>query len=237
MDSPFLHWMETKISTGTAPIDFLLEGGYEKGVVTTIYGPGGSGKSVLCMLCAAHSIKNQKIIYVDTEEGFSVTRFKQICEDYSSVLDKIIFLKPTNFTEQAKSIEQLKDILLKQKIGLVVVDTISMHYRAELNDQNSKELNNQFVLQLRDLIEIARKKEIPILVTSQVYSAMTEKDKFNVVGGLMIKNMSKCIIELKKTDGKRKAVLRKHRSLPEGKEIAFQITEKGIEDTGNAKTQ
>lgn len=222
--------METKISTGTVPFDWLLEGGYEKGVVTAIYGPGGSGKSVLCMLCAAHSIKNQKIIYIDTEEGFSVIRFKQICEDYQNVLDKIIFLKPTTFTEQSQSVLQLKDILLKQKIGLIVVDTISMHYRAELNDQNSKELNNQFVLQLRDLIEIARKKEIPILVTSQVYSDINEKDKLNIVGGLMIKNMSKCIIELKKIDGKRKAVLRKHRSLPEGKEIGFQITEQGIEE-------
>ncbi len=222
--------METKISTGTAPLDWLLEGGYEKGVITTIYGPGGSGKSLVCMSCAAHSIKNQKIIYIDTEESFSVTRFKQVCEDYQSVLDKIIFLKPTTFTEQSQSVQQLKEILLKQKVGLIVVDTISMHYRAELNDQNSKELNNQFVLELRDLIEIARKKEIPILVTSQVYSDINEKDKLNVVGGLMIKNMSKCIIELKKSEGKRKAVLRKHRSLPEGKEIPFQITEKGIEE-------
>ncbi|MEK6963568.1 MAG: DNA repair and recombination protein RadB [Nanoarchaeota archaeon] len=227
--------METKISTGTAPFDWLLEGGYEKGVITAIYGPGGSGKSVLCMLCAAHSIKNQKIIYIDTEEGFSVIRFKQICEDYASVLDKIIFLKPTTFTEQSQSVQQLKDILLKQKVGLIVVDTISMHYRAELSDKNNKELNNQFVLQLRDLIEIARKKEIPVLVTSQVYSDINEKDKLNIVGGLMIKNMSKCIIELKKIDGKRKAVLRKHRSLPEGKEIGFTITENGIEEIKDAK--
>ncbi|HLD04978.1 MAG TPA: DNA repair and recombination protein RadB [Candidatus Nanoarchaeia archaeon] len=225
--------METKVSSGTAELDWLLEGGYEKGVITAIYGPGGSGKSLLCMLCAAHSIKNQKIIYIDTEEGFSVTRFKQVCEDYPNVLDKIIFLKPTNFTEQTQSIQQLKEILVKQKIGLIVMDTISMHYRAELNDQIGKELNSQFVLQLRDLIEIARKKEIPVLVTSQVYSDLNEKDKLNIVGGLMIKNMSKCIIEIKKMDGKRMAVVRKHRSLPEGKEISFKITEKGIEEVKN----
>ena len=231
--------METKVSSGTAPIDWLLEGGYEKGVVTTIYGPAGSGKSLLCMLCTAHSIPDQKIIYTDTEEGFSLTRLKQVCDDYDRILDKIIFLKPTNFSEQKKSIEQLKNILIKQKIGLIVVDTISMLYRVELSEKNTKELNNEFVLQLRDLIEIARKKDIPVLVTSQVYADIGikagqeehhEKDRVNVVGGLMIKNMSKCIIELKKTGGSRKAILRKHRSLPEGKEVSFKIIEKGIEE-------
>jgi hypothetical protein len=38
----------------------------------------------------------------------------------------------------------------------------------------------------------------------------------------------KCIIEIQKDERKRKAILRKHRSLPE-KEIEFIITDKGIE--------
>ena len=99
--------METKISTGTAVMDWLLEGGYDKSVITTIYGPAGSGKSNLCLLCIANSVKGQKIIFIDTEGNFSLTRFKQLCPDYKKVLERIMFLKPTNFREQRASIAKL----------------------------------------------------------------------------------------------------------------------------------
>lgn len=106
--------METKLSTGTAVMDWLLEGGYDKGVLTTIYGPAASGKTNLCLLCIANSVKGKKIIYVDTESSFSLTRFKQVCPDYKKALEKIIFLKPTNFKEQKAAITKLRS-LLKQK--------------------------------------------------------------------------------------------------------------------------
>lgn len=219
--------MDTKISTGTAVMDWLLEGGYEKGVITTIYGPAGSGKSNLCLLCVANSVKGQKVIFVDTEGGFSLTRFKQLCPDYKKALEKIIFLKPTSFSEQEKSITKLDD-LLKQNIGAIFVDTISMLYRAELSDENNKNLNNAFVAQLRTLLEIARKKDIPVIVTSQVYADMEEKDAVKVVGGMMIKNMSKCLIELKVNGKNRVAIIKKHRSIEEGKSIMFRIVDEGI---------
>ncbi|MFH0870282.1 MAG: DNA repair and recombination protein RadB [archaeon] len=219
--------MDTKISTGTAVMDWLLEGGYEKGVITTIYGPAGSGKSNLCLLCVANSVKGQKVIFVDTEGGFSLTRFKQLCPDYKKALEKVIFLKPTSFTEQEKSITKL-DELLKQNIGAIFVDTISMLYRAELSDENNKNLNNAFVAQLRTLLEIARKKDIPVIVTSQVYADMEVKDEVKVVGGMMIKNMSKCLIELKISGRNRIALIKKHRSIEEGKSIMFKIVDEGI---------
>ena len=48
-----------------------------------------------------------------------------------------------------------------------------------------------------------------------------------MVGGDILKYWSKCIIELQVMQGKRKAILRKHRSLPES-EFLFVITETGI---------
>jgi DNA repair protein RadB len=226
--------METKISTGTAVMDWLLEGGYEKGVITTIYGPAGTGKSNLLLLCIANSVKGQKVIFVDTEGGFSFTRFKQVCPDFKKDLEKIIFLKPTNFDEQTKAINKL-DSLLKQNIGAIFVDTISMLYRVELTDENNRGLNNAFVAQLRTLLEIARKKEIPVIVTSQVYADMEDKDEVKVVGGMMIKNMSKCLIELKASGKNRIAIIKKHRSIEEGKSIMFKIIETGIEEVENDK--
>jgi hypothetical protein len=49
----------------------------------------------------------------------------------------------------------------------------------------------------------------------------------NLVGGDLFKYWSKCIIELKNENKRRRAVLLKHRSLPE-KEISFEIRDNGV---------
>jgi len=221
--------METKVSTGTTVMDWLLEGGYEKGVITTIYGPAASGKTNLCLLCIANSVKGQKVIYIDTEASFSLTRFKQICPDYKKALEKIIFLKPTTFKEQKKAILKLRT-LLKQDIGIIFVNSITMLYRAEMGEEDNRRLNNDLVLQLRTLLEIARKKKIPVILTAQVYADLENKDQVKVVGGTIIRNMSKCLIELKKKGSDRIAIIRKHRSIEEGKSITFRIIDEGIKE-------
>jgi len=53
----------------------------------------------------------------------------------------------------------------------------------------------------------------------------------NMVGGDLLKYWSKCLIELQYKEGKRKAILRKHRSLPE-KELMFVIINSGIKKRG-----
>jgi len=221
--------METKLSTGTAVMDWLLEGGYDKSVITTIYGPAGSGKSNLCLLCIANSVKGQKVIFIDTEGNFSFTRFKQVCPDYKKALERIIFLKPTNFREQQASIAKLKT-LMKQDIGIIFVDSISALYRAALQGDDNREVNSRMAIQVHDLLEIARKKDIPVIMTAQVYADFEEKGKVNLAGGAIIRNMSKCLIELQNSGPNRIAIVRKHRSIEEGKKIMFRIVDEGIKE-------
>jgi hypothetical protein len=88
---------------------------------------------------------------------------------------------------------------------------------------------------MRVLAEISRKKNIPVLITNQVYSEFLSeeelrkgtKKQMNLVGGDLMKYWSKCIIELQNDRGKRKAILLKHRSMPE-KELSFEIRDKGV---------
>ena len=114
----------------------MLDGGYEQDIITTIYGPAGSGKTNLCILCAINTARlKKKVIYIDTENNFSLDRFKQICssinQNYAKVLNNIVFLRPASFDEQKKTFEKLKDII-SNKVGLVIVDTIAMLYRLEI---------------------------------------------------------------------------------------------------------
>jgi len=230
-----------KISTGSQDFDEFLSGGYEDDIITTLYGPAGSGKSNLCMIAAVEQArKGKKVIFIDTEGGFSVDRLRQLGEE--TVMKNILLLKATNFNEQREVFNKLLDEM-KKGIGLIVVDSIAMLYRLEVgnargegNESKVNSINRCLAWQLKVLSEIVRKKNIPVIVTNQVYSDFVkdpsvEEKKVHMVGGDLLKYWSKCIIELKKEKEKRRAILRKHRSLPE-KELVFHITDKGISKAG-----
>jgi DNA repair protein RadB len=230
-----------KISSGSAEFDEWLEGGYDNDVITVFYGPAGSSKTNLCLIAAAEQAAlGKKVIFIDTEGGFSVARLKQLAN--FDVMKNIILLKATTFSEQQEAFNKLLDLINKD-IGLIVVDSLVMLYRLELGQASSDKdfskiqaINRSLARQLRILSEIARKKNIPILVTDQVYSDfLTEEElmqgkqkSFSMVGGDIIKYWSKCIIKLENLQhGRKKASLVKHRSLPE-KKFEFEIINEGI---------
>ncbi|MEK6949396.1 MAG: DNA repair and recombination protein RadB [Nanoarchaeota archaeon] len=230
-----------KLPTGSRILDNMLDGGYEKDIITTIYGPAGSGKTNLCILCAINTARSgKKVIYIDTENSFSIDRFRQICEsinlNYAKLLNNIVFLKPATFEEQKKTFEKLKDHI-NDKIGLIVFDSVAMLYRLELGKaEDVYEANRELGKQLACLKEIASKKQIPVLITNQVYADFNDKEKVNIVGGDLLKYGSKCLIELQITPGSnRRAIIKKARALPENREILFKIIEGGIIGTKEGK--
>ncbi len=232
-----------KISSGSFDFNEWLNGGYEKGIVTMVVGPPGSGKTNFALLAACSQAREKKVIFVDSEGGFSVERVHQIIgEKNERILENILILKPTNFEEQKKSFVKLKDCLKNDDVGLIVVDSMAMLYRLELGDavqgddeEKIREVNRNVARQMRVLVEISRKKEIPVLITNQVYSSFLSFEDLekgiekttSIVGGDLFKYWSKCIIELKQKGSRRKAVLLKHRSLP-SKEFNFEIRNEGI---------
>lgn len=224
-----------KISAGSYDLNRWLYGGYETDVVSVIYGPSGSGKTNFCLLAAvSQAKKGNKVVYMDTEGGFSVERIKQLApEDYDTVLGNIMILKPTNFSEQKRDFEKLLDCI-KDHVSLIIVDGLTMLYRLDFADARNKDINeiqkvnSELAKQMRSLAEIARKQEIPVIVTSQVYHWENEE---RIVGGDILKYWAKCHIELTNNGGKRTANLRKHRSLPE-KPLDFEIVNSGIRKKG-----
>jgi len=238
----------TKIMTGSHDLNKWLEGGYEKDIITLFYGPAASGKSNFVMLAACHQAKKgKKIIFIDTEGSFSVDRINQMSVGLPEfVLKNIVILRPTNFQEQRNSFfKLLKELKASENIGLIIVDSITMLYRLELADarerglEDIQKINSDLAKQMRALFEISRKRGIPVLITSQVYTEfMSEEDWIsgkqagvNVVGGDLLKYWSKCIIELQNYDGKKKAIIKKHRSLPE-KVLNFEIVNEGVRKRG-----
>ena len=220
-----------KIASGALFLDSFLGGGYDADIITTIYGPSGSGKTNLCLLAAVKMAESgKKVLLLDTEGGIAVERIKQMTPRYEEVLQKIMFFTPMNFEEQKAVFESLKE-LVNEEVGMIVVDSISMLYRLELGkNEEVYEVNSALGKQLACVVEIARRKKIPVLVTTQVYSDFDNRDQVKMVGGDLLKYGSKCLIELQKFAHCRGLVLRKHRSLAEGNGVKFAIVREGIEE-------
>jgi len=206
------------------------------------------------------SKKGNKTIFIDTEGGFSTERFKQIHKGTKEQIEKdlqnIFLLKPTSFQEQETAFQQMLKYVKSENINLIIIDSIAMLYRLELgtaietkDQEQIQKINRKLANQLRTLNEIARKQNIPAIITNQVYASFApvaagvhsgvrknQEDKqterqVSMVGGDLLKYWSKCLIELKNYNNKRTLILKKHRSLPV-KELAFEIINPGIKKRG-----
>jgi DNA repair protein RadB len=233
-----------KVSAGSYDLNKWLYGGYEKGIITMIAGPPGSGKTNMALLAAcSQAKKGNKVIFMDTERGFSTERVKQIVkENVEEVLKNILLIEPADFEAQKKDFLTLNSQLKKEQVSLIIIDSMAMLYRLELGDARIKEgsediknINREVASQMKLLAEISKNQDIPVIITNQVYKGFqSEEDwkngvekEMNIVGGDLFQYWSKCIIQLRNDKGKRKAVLLKHRSLPE-KEFGFEIKNDGI---------
>ncbi len=215
-----------------SPLDKILDGGIEHAAITNVYGEAGSGKSNLALLCTISAIEQgKKVIFIDTEGGFSFDRFNQLTNGRShEYLSKVILLEPKNWEEQCKRIDELEK-LVTDDVGLIVVDSIVTLYRLVLNDENYPQVNRELSNQYAKLSSIAREKNIPVLVTNQVYSI---SGKLELISRTIGKYWAKALIKLEKLDrpNHRLATIVKHRSIPEGKSIEFEITRNGFKEVG-----
>ena len=212
----------------------MLGGGFEKGTITQIFGAPSSGKSNVALSLAVNVAKSdKKVIYIDTEGGISIDRIKQISgEDFSKVANNIIVFEPTNFLEQNDTIKSI-DVWLRKNhddVDLIIVDSAVALYRVD--DMKSSRLNKELGKQMGILSKIARQYDVAVILTNQIYSSYDDEGNNDIkaVGGTILQYWSKAIIQLERGDdiNQRIATLKRHRSIPEGKQAIFSITSRGI---------
>jgi DNA repair protein RadB len=214
-----------RIRTGCEPLDSLLGGGFERGVISQIYGEAGSGKTNVCLQTIVNCILDgYGVVFIDTE-GFSTERLYQIAgKNAQRIIREMIVYEPIELSQQLsviKNVEHSED----ESLGLVVVDSMTSLYRPYATDTlKRRELTEQLLM----LQRIARRHNTCVLITNQVYTDV-ESGEFCPIGGTMISYISKAILKLEKMDGgRRRATIMKHRSRPEGEYCEFMITDTGI---------
>lgn len=217
------------LTTGSKSLDDLLEGGLEGGAITLLFGEAGSGKTNICLQVASLvAQRGKKAIYIDTE-GVSLERLQQIAgEGYEEVMKNLLFFEPHSFEEQEKFVEKAVKLAESSlEVGAIILDSATIHYRLTRNDEE-KGARKTLSSQLAKLLAVGRTKDIPILVTSQVYTDI-EKDSFEPLGGHVLLHNAKAILRLEKVSaGIRRATIVKHRHLEEGRRADFRLTRTGV---------
>ena len=218
----------TRLTSGCEVIDDLLGGGFETGVVTQLFGAAGTGKTNICLQLIIECVNSgKKVIFIDSE-GFSPERFEQIAgSDAATIAKDVIVYEPINMEQQYSAIKEL-DKIINENIGLVVLDSATTFYRLALENDGNITLRRELANQIAHLHRIARKYGIAVVITNQVYTEI-DSGELCPVGGTMIEHLSKAIIKLERIGtGRRRFVIRKHRSRPEGASCEFMITQEGV---------
>ncbi|MDD1774077.1 MAG: DNA repair and recombination protein RadB [Methanobacterium sp.] len=216
-------------------IDNIIGGGVERGCLTQFYGPPGSGKTNIALNLLLECVKNgNKAIFVDTEGGLSIERFKQISgHEFDIVAGDVMVLEPKTFQEQDESLRRVENILESgdEKVDLVILDSAVALYR--LKEGDLTQLNRELGKQMGLLSRIARKYNVAVVITNQIYSVFGDDGSTSMiapVGGTILKYWSKIMVELSRGDvnGERYAILKRHRSRPEGLKARFKIVNDGL---------
>ncbi len=231
-----------KISTGIDCFDNLLGGGFETGGISEIFSEYGGGKTQIGHILAVNCLKQEpdtSIIYIDTENTFRPERIEQLSLgaglDPKEVLKKIKIARAYNSDHQMLLAEKIENFILTEnlKIKLVVVDSLTSHFRAEfvgrgtLADRQQKLNRHMHVLS-----KLADRFNLCVYVTNQV---MSKPDQFfgdptEAIGGHIVAHNSQTRMYLRKgKKGSRVAKLVDSPHLPDG-ECNFFVTESGLKE-------
>lgn len=224
---------ETHLPIGCASLDELLGGGLERGTVTQFYGPPAAGKTNVALQAAVNvAADGGTAVYIDTE-GLSVDRFGQVldahADDPDDASSRIIIKNAHDFEEQAEAVRDAEDFA--ERADLVVLDSATGFYRMQRGeDVEGGEALRDVASQVTHLLSLARKHDLAVLITNQVYTDV-DADKTRPLGGHTLTHWTGTVVRLDRfRGGNRRARLEKHRAKPEGETTRFKITDAGVAD-------
>ena len=154
----------------SSPLERVFGSGLQ-GELTLIYGEPGSGKTALALQTTiSYARGGYGTLFVDVDTRLSTDRLTQLAGiDSGKILSLIFVARPTSFHDLTGLLQNL-DSYVNPKMALIVVDTVTSLYRAELKENNVFHMNRELNLQLGYLTEIAKAYHLTVILTSQVRS-------------------------------------------------------------------
>jgi DNA repair protein RadA len=215
--------------------------------ITEAYGAFGSGKSQLGFSLAVNVQlpKEQggaegKAVFIDTEGTFRPERIKQIAEGIGAQADKvlknILVARAFNSDHQILLLDKIGEMIKEgEPIKLVVVDSLTAHFRAEFSGRGQLADRQQKLNKyLHNLMRLAEQYNLVVYVTNQVMAnpGMMFGDPTTPIGGHIVGHSSTYRIYLRRGKaGSRVAKMIDSPNLPDN-EAQFFVTAAGVKDEG-----
>jgi DNA repair protein RadA len=234
-----------RLTSGDTKLDKLVGGGLETQTITEFYGEYGSGKSQMChQLCVNVQLPpergglNGAALYVDTENTFRLERIVQMSKhlglDPEQVVKNIIYAEAYTSDHQMFLLENADEIIKANNIKLIIVDSLTAHFRSEYIGRESLASRQQKLNKhMHKLIALARAFNAVAVVTNQVMAKpdMFFGDAVQAIGGHIVGHTSHTRIYLRRASHGPVRVARLVSSpyLADG-ESPFKVTENGIEE-------
>ncbi len=243
-----------KLTTSSKALDELFGGGIESGGITEFAGEYRTGKTQLAhQLCINVFLPVEKggfgildessprAIYIDTEGTFRPERIVQMLSAYpeldrEEILNNIQVARAYNSDHQIVLTDQVfreGQDLSKGKIALLVVDSLTSHFRAEYVGRGTLATRQQKLNKhIHTLLRIAEVLNIPVIVTNQVHAKPDTffGDPNAPIGGHVVAHACTTRVYLRKGKGSRRIIRILDSPLLPESESLFVIAEVGIRD-------
>ena len=170
-----------KITTGSDNFDSILGGGVPCEYITEFYGKNSSGKSQTMMSLAVNvQLPKEKggldkgSVVIDTESAVLTERIREIATakglDPGEVLEDTYIAQTIDSNDLADKVKEAKNLCSQEDIGIVIIDSISSHYRAEYAGREElTERQDSIGEVIKDLKELIRTQGVAVAYTNQVY--------------------------------------------------------------------
>ena len=228
-----------KISTGCTNFDSIIDGGFESGAITEVYGQFGSGKTQLSHITVVRALlenKDNKAIYIDSENTFRADRIKDFATanglDPEEALDRIYVARAYNSDHQMLLIDEVeKTLQTDNSYRIIVVDSLTSHFRAEFIGRGTLATRQQKLNKhMHQLLKLADLYNMVVLVTNQV---MAKPDSFfgdptQAIGGHIVGHNSTFRIYMR--PGKAGSIFAKLMDSPNlpNNDTNFMVTKEGF---------
>ncbi len=234
----------TKLTTGSKAFDELIGGGVESQSIMEFFGEFGSSKTQVCFQLAVNATLPEEkggldsdVIIIDSENTFRPERIIQMATylgaDPQETLRRIHVARAFNSQHQVLLVEKAMDLAKDMKVRLLIVDSLTSHFRAEYVGRGALAERQQVLNRhMHDLLNFATLNNAAIVVTNQVAAKPDAffGDPTRPIGGHIVGHTATFRVYLRKGKaGKRIARLIDSPNLPEG-EAVFMVTEDGIKD-------
>ncbi len=163
-------------------------------------------------------------------DPFPSERFAQIAAtDTATLSQKLLVFEVKSFDQQRVMLRNIKKIA-RENVGLIIFDAVTTYYRLEQAKDTEIRSRQAFANQVLLLLGLAKKYDLAVTLTNQVY-VDTDTQEVLPVAGYLLDNVSAIVLQFVKTHSeRRRAILKKHSIMPLETSAYFKITGQGLSD-------